>query len=135
MEAPAPGAGASALGPPRRPGREDRPTRAAAGALEAATVNPNLCKSNQLAWNAGTTAVSGSSQSVRSLHSRVETGGNAGPGDPGRLHAEDFWSVGVRILILEDDPFIAMDLQAIVEGQGHEVVGAFDTLAEAREHL
>lgn len=41
----------------------------------------------------------------------------------------------MRILILEDDPFIAMDLQAIVEGQGHEVVGAFDTLAEAREHL
>jgi CheY-like chemotaxis protein len=42
---------------------------------------------------------------------------------------------GVRILILEDDPFIALDLQAIVEGQGHEVVGVFDTLAEARDHL
>jgi DNA-binding response OmpR family regulator len=41
----------------------------------------------------------------------------------------------VRILILEDDPFIALDLQAIVEGEGHEVVGVFDTLAEAREHL
>lgn len=41
----------------------------------------------------------------------------------------------MRILILEDDPFIALDLQAIVEGQGHEVVGVFDTLAEAREHL
>jgi CheY-like chemotaxis protein len=41
----------------------------------------------------------------------------------------------VRILILEDDPFIAMDLQSIVEGQGHEVVGVFDTLAEACEHL
>jgi DNA-binding response OmpR family regulator len=41
----------------------------------------------------------------------------------------------VRILILEDDPYIAMDLQAIVEGQGHDVVGMFDTLAEACEHL
>jgi DNA-binding response OmpR family regulator len=41
----------------------------------------------------------------------------------------------MRILILEDDPLIALDLQAIVEGQGHEVVGAFDSLAEARDHL
>jgi len=41
-------------------------------------------------------------------------------------------SLKVRILILEDDPFIALDLQAIVEGQGHEIVGVFDTLAEAR---
>jgi two-component SAPR family response regulator len=41
----------------------------------------------------------------------------------------------VRILILEDDPFIALDLEAIVEAQGHEVVGAFDSLAETREHL
>jgi DNA-binding response OmpR family regulator len=29
------------------------------------------------------------------------------------------WSIAVRILILEDDPFIALDLQAIVEGEGH----------------
>jgi len=41
----------------------------------------------------------------------------------------------VRILILEDDPLIALDLQAIVEGQGHEIVGVYDSLAEAREHL
>jgi DNA-binding response OmpR family regulator len=41
----------------------------------------------------------------------------------------------LRILILEDDPFIGFDLQAIVEGQGHEVVGVFSSLAEAREHL
>jgi CheY-like chemotaxis protein len=41
----------------------------------------------------------------------------------------------MRILILEDDPFIALDLQTIVEGEGHEVVGVFDTLAEACEHL
>ncbi len=41
----------------------------------------------------------------------------------------------MRILILEDDPFIALDLQAILEGEGHEIVGIFDSLAEAREHL
>jgi two-component SAPR family response regulator len=41
----------------------------------------------------------------------------------------------VRILILEDDPFIALDLQSIVEANGHEVVGVFDSLAEACEHL
>ena len=41
----------------------------------------------------------------------------------------------MRILILEDDPFIALDLQAIVEGQGHEIVGVFNSLAGAREHL
>jgi DNA-binding response OmpR family regulator len=41
----------------------------------------------------------------------------------------------VRILILEDDPFIALDLQAIVEGDGHEVVGVFESLAEASVHL
>ena len=41
----------------------------------------------------------------------------------------------MRILILEDDPFIALDLQSIVEGEGHEVVGVFDSLAQARKHL
>lgn len=41
----------------------------------------------------------------------------------------------MRVLILEDDPLIALDLQAILEGEGHEVVGIFDTMAEAREHL
>ena len=41
----------------------------------------------------------------------------------------------MRILILEDDPFIALDLQAIIEGEGHDVVGVFDSLAEAGEHL
>ncbi len=46
-----------------------------------------------------------------------------------------WWSIAVRILILEDDPFIALDLQAIIEGEGHEVVGVFASLAEAREHL
>jgi CheY-like chemotaxis protein len=45
------------------------------------------------------------------------------------------WSFAVRILILEDDPFIALDLQAIVEGQGHEVVGVFDALGAAQKQL
>jgi DNA-binding response OmpR family regulator len=37
-----------------------------------------------------------------------------------------------RVLILEDDPLIALDLQSIVEGEGHEVVGVCGSLAEAR---
>lgn len=41
----------------------------------------------------------------------------------------------MRILILEDDPFIALDLQAILEAEGHEIVGAYGSLAEAYEHL
>jgi len=41
----------------------------------------------------------------------------------------------MRVLILEDDPFIALDLQAIVEGDGHDVVGVFASVAEATEHL
>ncbi len=41
----------------------------------------------------------------------------------------------MRILILEDDPFIASDLQMILEDEGHEVVGIFDSLAETYEHL
>jgi DNA-binding response OmpR family regulator len=41
----------------------------------------------------------------------------------------------VRVLILEDDPFIALDLQAILESEGHEIVGVFDSISEAQEHL
>lgn len=41
----------------------------------------------------------------------------------------------MRVLVLEDDPFVALDLQAILEGEGHEVVGVFETLAEAGAHL
>ncbi len=41
----------------------------------------------------------------------------------------------MRILILEDDPFIALDLVAILEADGHEIVGAFDSLDEAYEHI
>jgi CheY-like chemotaxis protein len=43
--------------------------------------------------------------------------------------------MALRILILEDDPFIALDLQSILEGEGHEVVGVFGSLVEARDHL
>ena len=41
----------------------------------------------------------------------------------------------MRVLILEDDPFIAFDLQGIVEGEGHEVVGVHRSVAEARKRL
>jgi CheY-like chemotaxis protein len=41
----------------------------------------------------------------------------------------------MRVLILEDDPFIGLDLQGIVEGEGHEVVGVHRSLAEARKRL
>lgn len=40
----------------------------------------------------------------------------------------------MRILILEDDPLIALDLQFIVEDEGHEVIGPCASLAEARSH-
>lgn len=40
----------------------------------------------------------------------------------------------MRILILEDDPFVALGLQLIVEAQGHSVIGIYDSLAEARTH-
>ena len=43
--------------------------------------------------------------------------------------------MSVRVLILEDDPLIALDLQAIVEGDGHEVVAVCDSLAEGRMKL
>ena len=41
----------------------------------------------------------------------------------------------MRILILEDDPAIAFDLQAILEAEGHEVVDSISSLAEAYRHL
>lgn len=40
----------------------------------------------------------------------------------------------MRILILEDDPFIALDLQAIVEGEGHSAT-VCASVAEARRRL
>lgn len=41
----------------------------------------------------------------------------------------------MRILILEDDPFIAMDLQAILEERAHEIVGVYSSIQDAKEHL
>lgn len=41
----------------------------------------------------------------------------------------------MRILILEDDPIIGIDLRCIVEGCGHEVVGPCGSLAAARDSL
>ena len=41
----------------------------------------------------------------------------------------------MRILIVEDDPYIALDLQAIVEGEGHRVVRVCPSLADARRHV
>lgn len=41
----------------------------------------------------------------------------------------------MRVLILEDNPFIGLDLQSIVESEGHEVVRLCGSLAQAREGL
>lgn len=41
----------------------------------------------------------------------------------------------MRVLILEDDPLIALDLQAIVEGEGHDVVEVCASLASARRRV
>lgn len=43
--------------------------------------------------------------------------------------------MSVRVLILEDDPLIALDLQSIVEGEGHEVVDVCPSVAAARARL
>lgn len=41
----------------------------------------------------------------------------------------------MRVLILEDDPLTALDLQLVVEEAGHIVVGVCETLAEAALRL
>lgn len=41
----------------------------------------------------------------------------------------------MRVLILEDDPLIALDLQILVEGCGHEVIGPCGSLAESHGRL
>lgn len=41
----------------------------------------------------------------------------------------------MRIMILEDDPFIASDLQNILEDKGHEVIGVFTSIADTYAHL
>jgi CheY-like chemotaxis protein len=43
--------------------------------------------------------------------------------------------LAVRILILEDNPFIALDLQALLEREGHQIAGLFGSLSEAYAHL
>ncbi|PYE88726.1 response regulator [Phyllobacterium leguminum] len=42
--------------------------------------------------------------------------------------------VATRIMIIEDEPLIAMDIQQMVESLGHEVVGIARTRQEAVEH-
>lgn len=44
-------------------------------------------------------------------------------------------SASVRILILEDDPFIALDLAHIVETMGHEVVDVCNCTEAAQRHV
>ena len=39
----------------------------------------------------------------------------------------------MRLLLVEDDPFIALDLEMLVESMGHQVVGAADTYQSAVE--
>lgn len=41
----------------------------------------------------------------------------------------------MRILIVEDDPCIAMDLQTILEEESHEIVGVYESVREAMRHL
>ena len=41
----------------------------------------------------------------------------------------------MRILILEDDPLIALDLEILVEDLGHQPVGPFRTLESAARSL
>ncbi|MDB5592128.1 response regulator [Enterovirga sp.] len=41
----------------------------------------------------------------------------------------------MRILILEDDPLIGLDLLGIVQGCGHDVIGVCPTLDSMRQHL
>jgi CheY-like chemotaxis protein len=39
----------------------------------------------------------------------------------------------LRLLLVEDEPFIALDLEMLVEAQGHEVVGVADTFQGAMD--
>jgi CheY-like chemotaxis protein len=39
----------------------------------------------------------------------------------------------LKLLIIEDEPFIAMDLETVVNGLGHEVVGIADSKISALE--
>jgi CheY-like chemotaxis protein len=48
--------------------------------------------------------------------------------EAGRELAAD---IATDILIIEDDPLVAMDLEALVEGLGHSVIGIARTRTEA----
>lgn len=37
----------------------------------------------------------------------------------------------MRLLVVEDEPFIALDLETLAAAAGHEVIGVADTLTEA----
>ncbi len=37
----------------------------------------------------------------------------------------------MRLLVVEDEPFIALDLETLAAAAGHEVIGVADTLSEA----
>lgn len=80
----------------------------------------------------------------------VAGAGRSGTGsDPARFDRETHARIGracglgpagltersVRVLILEDDPLIGLDLQSIVEGCGHQVIGLCESLADMRTHL
>jgi CheY-like chemotaxis protein len=43
------------------------------------------------------------------------------------------WGWPLRLLVVEDEPFIALDLQMLSASAGHDVVGVADTLASALE--
>ncbi|MBR7619093.1 response regulator [Phenylobacterium sp. 20VBR1] len=42
-------------------------------------------------------------------------------------------AVGFRVLVVEDEPLIGMDIEDAVEGLGHEVIGPIAELDEALE--
>jgi CheY-like chemotaxis protein len=43
------------------------------------------------------------------------------------------WGIALRLLVVEDEPFIALDLQMLSTSAGHEVVGIADSFASAVE--
>jgi CheY-like chemotaxis protein len=58
----------------------------------------------------------------------------SGAGDELRSHGEDDTRAGtgtIRVLIVEDEPFVAMDAEAILVAAGHEVVSTAASAEEA----
>ena len=41
---------------------------------------------------------------------------------------------GARILVVEDEPIIALELQLILADEGAQVIGPFQTIADAASH-